>query len=253
MEGHNPFSLAGKTALVTGASSGIGRASAIECSRMGATVVLTARNAERLNETLAALEGSGHSCIAADLCREDDIDRLVAEMPRIDGLVCNAGISRPNLVQFIERQDIMESFDTNAFGSFMLVQKLLAAKKISKGASVVFTSSVAGTYCSYVGSAMYSATKGAIQGYVKAMALDVAPKGIRVNSVIPAIVDTGIFAQQTINLEQLQEMQEDKRRYPLRRFGRPEDVAYAIVYLLSDASAWVTGTGLLIDGGYTLL
>jgi NAD(P)-dependent dehydrogenase (short-subunit alcohol dehydrogenase family) len=253
MEGHNPFSLAGKTALVTGASSGIGRATAIECSRMGAAVVLTARNAERLNETLAALEGSGHSCIAADLCREDDIDRLVAEMPRIDGLVCNAGISRPNLVQFIERQDIMESFDTNAFGSFMLVQKLLAAKKISKGASVVFTSSVAGTYCSYVGSAMYSATKGAIQGYVKAMALDVAPKGIRVNSVIPAIVDTGIFAQQTINLEQLQEMQEDKRRYPLRRFGRPEDVAYAIVYLLSDASAWVTGTGLLIDGGYTLL
>jgi NAD(P)-dependent dehydrogenase (short-subunit alcohol dehydrogenase family) len=255
METRNPFSLSGKTVLVTGASSGIGRATAVECAKMGATMIITGRDATRLNETFEACQAAtaaAHIQITADIAREDEIDRLVENLSKLDGLVCNAGISRPNLVQFIERRDIMETFEINAFAPFLLIQKILSVKKLNRNASVVFTSSVSGVYSSYVGAAMYSASKGAIHGYIKAMALDVAPRGIRVNSVNPAIVDTGIFSAQTINMEELQARGEDTKNYPLRRFGRPEDVAYAIIYLLSDASSWVTGTNILLDGGFLL-
>jgi NAD(P)-dependent dehydrogenase (short-subunit alcohol dehydrogenase family) len=256
MENFNPFSLAGKTILVTGASSGIGRAAAVECAKMGGTMIITGRDRKRLNETFSTISEAAptgaHLQIIADIAREEEIDRLVAELPKLDGLVCNAGISRPNLVQFIEKSDILETFEINAFAPFLLIQRLLSNKKLNKKASVVFTSSVSGVYSSYVGAAMYSASKGAIHGYIKAMALDVAPRGIRVNSVNPAIVDTGIFSAQTINMEELQERGEDTKNYPLKRFGRPEDVAYAIIYLLSDASSWVTGSNIVIDGGFLL-
>jgi NAD(P)-dependent dehydrogenase (short-subunit alcohol dehydrogenase family) len=253
MESYNPFSLTGKTILVTGASSGIGKATAIECSKMGGRLVVTGRDKERLNETFLVLAGEGHQQIIADLAKEEEIDYLVEALPKLDGCVFNAGISRPNLVQYIEKKDIMEVFNVNAFAPFLLIQKIFSDKKINKKASIVFTSSISGAFCSYVGSALYSASKGAIHGYIKAMALDVAPKGIRVNSVNPGIVETGIFSSQTITLEQLQEMKEDTKHYPLKRFGKPEDVAYAVIYLLSDASAWVTGSNLVIDGGYLLL
>jgi NAD(P)-dependent dehydrogenase (short-subunit alcohol dehydrogenase family) len=127
---------------------------------------------------------------------------------------------------------------------------LIQEKKLNKKASVVFTSSISGVFCSSVGGSLYSASKGAINGYMKGLALDLANRGIRVNSVNPGVIETNIFSEDTITSEQLAE---DVKRYPLKRFGKPEEVAYSVVYLLSDASEWVTGSNLLIDGGYTLL
>jgi len=250
MEFYNPFSLAGKTLLVTGASSGIGRAIAVECAKIGANLIITGRNSKRLNETYSVLRGDNHIQLTADLSKEEDIDTLVEALPKLDGCVCNAGINRPLLVQFAEKKDIIETFEINVFSSFLLIQKLLQNKKINKKASIVFTSSVSGVYVSSVGGALYSASKGAVQGYLKGLALDLAGRGIRVNSVNPGEIDTQLFSDDTIAAEQLEE---NKKRYPLKRFGKPEEVAYAVVYLLSDASEWVTGTNLLIDGGYTLL
>jgi NAD(P)-dependent dehydrogenase (short-subunit alcohol dehydrogenase family) len=247
---YNPFSLAGKTILVTGASSGIGRAIAIECAKMGANLIITGRNADRLNETYDALQGDNHILFIADLTKEEDIDALVEVLPKLDGCVNNAGINRPLLAQFVEKKDIFEVFETNTFSTFLLIQKLLQNKKINKKASILFTSSISGVYISSIGSALYSASKGSIHGYLKGLALDLAGKGIRVNSINPGVIETYIFSEDTITTEQLEE---DKKRYPLKRFGKPEEVAYAAIYLLSDASEWVTGSSLLIDGGYTLL
>jgi NAD(P)-dependent dehydrogenase (short-subunit alcohol dehydrogenase family) len=248
MENGNPFSLLGKTILVTGASSGIGRAIAVQCSKMGAQLVITGRNGERLSETAAQLAGECVQIIA-DLSLEADIDALVAALPRLDGCVNNAGIARPQLQQFSQAGDVAEIFATNSFSAFLLCQKLLQNKKLNKGASIVFTNSISGVYCSAVGEALYSATKGAINGYMKGLALEVAGRGIRVNSVNPGVIETNLFNGTSISPE---ELEENKKKYPLKRFGKPEEVAYAVVYLLSDASQWVTGTGLVIDGGYTL-
>lgn len=246
---YNPFTLAGKTVLVTGASSGIGRAAAIECSKMGATVIVTARNEERLSNTLNELEGVGHRMIVCDLSDEADINRLVIELPEIQGLVNNAGFTKISPVQFITTEAINGIFQVNTVAPMMLLQKLLKKKKLRKGASVVFTSSISGICTSTVGISVYAASKGAISAFVRCTALELASKNIRVNAVCPAMVDTGILESGIISKEQLEE---DNKNYPLGRYGTPEDVAWAMVYLLSDASCWVTGDNLVIDGGLTL-
>ena len=148
---YNPFSLEGKTILVTGASSGIGRAAAIECSKMGAKVIITARNEERLLSTLNALDGKGHQMIICDLSNEDAIDKMVSELPEIQGLISNAGYTKIMPVQFISSDDINSIFQVNTVAPMLLLQKLLKKKKIKKGASVVFTSSMAGQGCCSVG------------------------------------------------------------------------------------------------------
>ncbi|MDR2841316.1 MAG: SDR family oxidoreductase [Paludibacter sp.] len=247
---YNPFSLQGKTVLVTGASSGIGRAVAVECAKMGANVVITGRNTERLNETFLALAAGEHLQIVADITTESGINSLVENLPKLDGCVNNAGIAQPLLVQQIEKQDINEVFDINTFAPIVLTQKLLSNKKLNKKASLVFTSSISGVYCSAIGGSLYSASKAAINGFIKGAALDLAGREIRVNSVNPGLIATNIFSEGTVTAEQLDE---EIKRYPLRRFGKPEEVAYAVIYLLSAASEWVTGTNLKIDGGFTLL
>ena len=249
MEQNNPFSLLGKTILVTGASSGIGRAIAVECSKMDAQMIITGRNKMRLNETFASLSGEDHVQITADLSVEQDIENLIASLPKLDGCVNNAGIARQQLLQFSEKKDILDVFETNTFSSFLLIQKLIQNKKLNKNASIVFVSSISGVYCSAVGEALYSASKAAINGYLKGLALETANRGIRVNSVNPGLIETNLFNSFSMPFEVLEEK---KKEYPLKRFGKPEEVAYAIVYLLSDASQWVTGSNLVIDGGYTL-
>ena len=247
---YNPFSLEGKTILVTGASSGIGRAIAIECSRIGATVVITARNEERLNETLSQMEGEGHSIIAADLSNGEERRQLLEKSPILDGLVNCAGIGKTLPFNFVNADALTDVMNVNFTAPALLSADLTKKKKISKNASIVFISSISGIMCSAVGSSIYSASKGAVNGLVKGMALDLAAKGIRVNSVNPGVVETHIFDAGTITTEQLEE---DKKRYPLKRHGKPEEVAYAVIYLLSDASSWVTGSNIVIDGGFTLL
>ena len=245
----NPFSLEGKTVLITGASSGIGRAIAVESSKMGANVIITARNEERLNETLSQMKGVGHSIIVADLNKEDDRLRLIAQSPKLDGLVNCAGIVKTMLFQFIDADSLSEIMNVNFMAPTLLSAQLIENKKLAKKSSIVFISSISGIVCTWAGNSMYSASKGAINGMMKNMALDLAAKGIRVNSVNPGMIETPIFDGGIIDSEQLEE---DKKRYPLKRYGKPEEVAYAVIYLLSDASSWVTGSNIVIDGGYTL-
>jgi len=247
---YNPYSLKGKTIFISGASSGIGKSIAIECSRMGAIMFITGRNTERLDRTFSQLEGNGHIKIVADLHTDDGIKAVVETMPSLDGIVHCAGIAKPMPFQFSGKEVITEVMGINFNSPAILTQQLLKNKKIIKGASIVFISSISGVLCSSVGGSIYSASKGAINGLVKGMALDLAPKMIRVNTVNPGMIDTNIFATGTISEEQLKE---DMNRYPLKRYGKPEEVAFLVIYLLSDASSWVTGSNFLIDGGFTLL
>lgn len=247
---YNPFSLEGKTILVTGASSGIGRASAIECSKLGAKVIITARNQERLKHTLNELEGEGHQLFICDLNDEESIDNMVAELPEIQGLVNNAGFTKILPIQFVNSEDLNSILKVNTVAPVVLLQKLLKKKKLKKGASVVFTSSMAGMGSCSVGNTMYAASKGAISAFIKGAAKELAPKGIRVNTVCPAMVDTGILDAGTITKEQIEA---DIKNYPIGRYGKPEEIAWAMAYLLSDASAWVTGDNMILDGGRSLL
>lgn len=245
----NPFSLEGKTILVTGASSGIGRATAIACSQMGAVVVVTGRNESRLLETLDSLEGSGHQMIVADIANDDQIDYLVDQIPAINGLVNNAGITETCPTQFIKREKLNRVMEVNTIAPILLTQRILKKKKLGKGGSIVFTCSISGTCVCVGGNVLYSASKGAIHGFMKNAALDLAHKGIRVNDVCPGMIDTHILDAGTISEEQLEI---EAQRYPMKRFGKPEEVAYGIIYLLSDASSFVTGSSIVIDGGFTL-
>lgn len=248
-ETFNPFSLNGKTILVTGASSGIGRATAIVCSKMGAKLIITGRNQNRLNQTLAEMEGRGHKSFTADLASEDGRQQLLSSIDKIDGVVHCAGISGHKVFQFLKEQEIQDMFEINFNTPLLLCRDFIKRKKINKGGSIVFITSTSGIISSYLGGSLYSSTKGALNGLIKGMALELAPKDIRVNSVMPSMVSTPIM-----NGGQLtdQQFEEDKKRYPLKRYGYPEEVAYAIVYLLSDASAWTTGTNLLMDGGLSI-
>jgi NAD(P)-dependent dehydrogenase (short-subunit alcohol dehydrogenase family) len=247
---YNPFSLEGKTILVTGASSGIGRAIAIECSKMGADIILTARNEERLKETLSQMEGKDHTIIVADLSNENERKQLVDKSPTIDGLVNCAGLIKTLTFPFITTEALTSVMDVNFTAPVLLSVEMIKRKKISKNGSIVFISSIGGVLIVAIGNSIYNASKGAINGIAKNMALELASKGIRVNCVNPGLIETHIFDTGTITLEQLEE---DKKLYPLKRHGKPEEVAYAVIYLLSDASSWVTGSNLVIDGGFTLL
>lgn len=246
---YNPFSLINKTILVTGASSGIGKATAIECSKMGAKVIITARNEGKLKETLSLLEGDGHQMIIADLFNTDEIDNLVSQLPEINGLVNNAGKTITLPCNFITEEKLADIVSVNMTAPILLFSKLLKKKKLIKGSSVVFTSSINGIKTGSVGSSMYCATKGALSGFVKTAAIEYATKQIRVNCVCPGMINTNILEFGVVTEEQLVE---DAKKYPLGRYGEPKEVAYAIIYLLSDASSFVTGTNLVIDGGFTI-
>lgn len=247
---YNPFSLENKKILVTGASSGIGKAIAIECSKMGARVIITGRNKERLAETYRQLEGEHPAYIVADLSQREDIEQLVAHTDSLNGLVNCAGLTIPKPFKFLQESDIETVMTVNFNAPLLLTQRLVKKKKLEKGASVVFISSISGTKVSYIAGSIYSASKGAINGLCKGLALELAPQQIRVNTVVPGMVETNIVSGGEIAEEQLEI---DRQKYPLKRYGKPEEVAYAVVYLLSGASGWVTGSNLLIDGGYTLL
>lgn len=224
-------------------------ATAIECSMMGAKLVITGRNKERLKQALLQMKGGGHKMIEADLANDDDINRLVDECPNLDGLVNNAGFTITATTQFITRDKLSSVLDVNTLAPILLFQRLLKKKKLQKGSSVVFTGSISGLCCAVLGNVIYSTSKAAISGFVKNAALDLASKGIRINAVAPGMIETHILDNGKIGSE---ELEVDKKRYPMKRYGRPEEVAYGIIYLLSDASSFTTGTILVIDGGFTL-
>lgn len=246
---NNPFSLAGKRILVTGASSGIGRTTALECSRMGALLVLTGRNVERLHETLSTLEGDGHQAIPADLTNTESLASLVENVGKLDGLVLSAGQGNVIPMKLATRQRIEPTFDINYFAPVELVRLLLKKKCIQDGASLVFVASIGGIDSITIGNGVYGASKAALNSTMKFFALELAPKKIRCNSVLPGMVNTSLIKGGALSEEQ---HKADMETYPLKRYGEPQDIAYGIIYLLSDAAAWVTGHSLVIDGGVTI-
>lgn len=247
---YNPYSLEGKTILVTGASSGIGQATAFECSKLGAKVILTARNQQRLMSVFENLEGDGHQLIFADLSNDDDINNLVEQLPKLDGCSYNAGIVMTKPLPFYKKEDVLKMFQTNTFSAVFTIQQLVKKKKMNKNSSVVITTSAGGVYGYTPGNGIYDMTKSALHSFMQTVAIELAQKGIRCNSVNPAMVNTHMAELEAISQEQIEL---DKKKYPLGRYGEARDIALAIVYLLSDASSWVTGTAFKIDGGRNLV
>lgn len=245
---YNPFTLKGKTILVTGASSGIGQATAVECAQMGAEVVITGRDTERLQAT-ADLVGTPKALIAADLTNQEDVERLVAALPPLDGAVLCAGNSTTLPLQFGSREKFDEMFNVNFFAPVELLRLMYKKKVLQKGASVVLIASIGGTHSYMPGNGVYGASKAALNSLMKYAAREYASRKIRVNSICPGMVDTPLIHRGTITEEQLVE---DAKRYPLGRYGKPGDIANGAVYLLSDASSWLTGHDLVIDGGFSI-
>ena len=237
---------------MTGASSGIGQATAVECSKMGAVVAITGRSAERLETTFNLLQGDAHMQYRADLMSENDIDSLADQLPELDGCVHCAGISkgvRP--ISFYKADEMETLFRTNTIAAALLTKSLLKKKKLKRSSSIVFVSSIEGNFKTSIGNGTYGMTKAAISAYARTAALELAPKGIRCNIISPGMVVTPMTAPiGEITEEQLKA---DMERYPLKRYGDPKDIAWGIIYLLSDASCWVTGSILKIDGGITLI
>lgn len=259
----NRFSLEGKTVLVTGASSGIGRAIAVACAEQGARVVLNGRNVSRLEETLNMISNLGflsqearlsqnsnleHCIIAADLTIAEQRSALAEQVPVLDGVVHCAGIGSRVLCKMLEEQDVSRVMQANFEAPVLLQAELLREKKIAKDASIVFIASAAATMPS-VGNAIYSASKAAIIAYAKCLAQELANRKIRVNCISPAMVWTDL-ALVGATEEQLREAEQN---YPLKRYAQPTDIAPMAVYLLSDAAAWVTGSNMELTGGAQML
>jgi len=243
------FSLREKVILITGASSGIGRAVAQQCAAAGATCIITARNQDRLKETLEGLPGEGHQMILSDISLVGGINNLVSNLPKVNGVVCCAGVVETKMLKFTEEDDLQRLFSTNTFSTIRLIRDMVQQKKLNKEASIILVSSISGVRCGYLGGSLYGASKGALEGFIKATALELAPQKIRVNTIMPGMIETPLMADSVIDSEQLEA---DKLRFPLKRYGQASEVGYASVFLLSDATKWITGTSLLMDGGYTL-
>lgn len=241
---NNRFSLSGKTILVTGASSGIGRAIAIACAEAGARLILNGRNQLRLQSTLESLAGEGHEAIQADLTDAEQRTYLVELLPQLDGVVHCAGIGSRVLCKMLEEEDVHHVMNTNFEAPALLQAELLRGKKIAKDASIVFIASAAATMPS-VGNAIYSASKAALIAYAKCLAQELATRKIRVNCISPAMVWTDL-ALVGATEEQLREAEQS---YPLKRYAQPEDIAPMVVYLLSAEAAWVTGSNMELTGG----
>lgn len=244
-----PFSLLGKKILVTGASSGIGQATAIACADMGADVILTARSEERLYETKTLMATGNHRIICADLTVDSDIESIVSTLEQIDGIVLCTGKGLTLPVQFSTRDKFDEIFDVNFFAPIELLRSLYKKKKINKGGSAVAISSLGGTKIFSGTNSIYGSSKAALRSIMKYCAKEFAPRKIRVNCICPGMVDTPLIHRGTVSEEQLKE---DMNRYPLKRYGTPSEIAYAAVYLLSDVSAWMTGQDLILDGGISI-
>ena len=242
----NAFELKGKTVLVTGASSGLGRQTAITASEYGAFVVITGRNTTRLEETYTALKGEGHLQIPADLTVQADIDRLVSALPVLDGLVHSTGISELSPARFISEEVISRTFSISFNASVLLTAGILAKKKLAKGSSsIVFISSISTMY-PFVGGAMYISAKAALEAYARVLTLELASRGTRVNCVSPAFVRTPMLDETAENFSR--EVVDKIEQRQLLGLGDPEDVANTIIYYLSDASKWVSGTNLVLGG-----
>lgn len=239
--------LEGKHILVTGASSGMGKVFSQMIAAEGAVVTLLARNETRLAQTCNSLQGEGHKTVVCDLTDDEQIKAAVSGMETIDGAVFCAGINDYVPLKFVNQSKIDPIFKTNCFSQIILVQSLVKKKLINKGASLVFISSLS-SEIGVPGTLLYASSKAALNSAVRVMATELAPQGIRVNSICPGIVRTEMLSGTNISEDQFIEQEKE---YPLG-LGTPEDVGHAVLFHLSDGSRWLTGQNMIIDGGYSL-
>lgn len=248
----NPFSLEGKNIMITGASSGIGRQCAISCSQMGARVILVARNEERLKETIGQMAGEGHIFYTCNLENMENIPTLVSEtvtnIGKIDGFVHAAGIEKTLPIKLLTSKDYENVYKVNCLSAFEFIHQFSNKKYFNDGGHIVLISSITAVI-GRGGVAAYAASKGAMVSAVRSMALEFSKKKICINCVSPGTILTPLMQNFLSTLSE----EDYKKRvdgFPLG-LGETEDVANACLYLLSDASRWVTGQNLIIDGGYT--
>ena len=247
----NPFSLERKKILVTGAGSGIGRSVCVEASKLGAVVILVDINNESIAKTLEMMTGDNHQCRTCDLSAPVQIENLVSTLDcSLDGIVNCAGIGLTLPFKFSSKEKLDRMMSINFYAPILLSQTIIKKKKISSNASIVYLASIDGTVTGHIGNSIYSATKGAILGSARSQALELASLGIRVNCVSPARVNTPLLKRDNISEEQVKA---NMQLYPMKRYAEPEEIAYYIIYLLSDASTYTTGSNLVIDGGFTII
>lgn len=250
----NPFSLESKNIIVTGASSGIGQQVAISCSKMGARVIMIGRNEERLKGTMSQMVGEGHLFFSFDLNNFEGMKGLVSDIVAVtgplNGVVNCAGISTTNLFKLTKPDELDKFFHTNVYSGYFLTQECTKMGNFSKeGGSIIFFSSIAGSF-GEVGKSTYGMTKAALLNLAKHLACELARKNVRVNSISPGAICT------PINMN-LPHMKDPEKRAALEAqhllgLGETTDIANACIYLLSDASRWVTGTNLFVDGGFSV-
>ena len=239
-----PFDLTGKTILVTGASSGIGRQTCISIANMGGKIIASGRNEERLKETITMLPEDNHKMFKADLTKTSEIEKMVNDLDKINGVVHCAGIVKLLPMKFYTKEYLREFNEINYEAPVLLTKTLHKKRKILNNSSIIFISSIM-SQAGIIGNGLYSGTKGALVAITKVIALELAAKNIRVNCISPGMVKTLLIDDLTFE----KEIEKRIKLHPLG-IGTPEDVANACVYLLSDASRWITGTNLIIDGGY---
>lgn len=250
----NPFSLENKVIIVTGASSGIGAQCAIDCSRMGAKVVLVARNEERLQRTLSQMDGEGHLLLPFDLSVSDGLKEaikgVVEKVGKINGVVNCAGISSVTPLKLVTDELLDQFFHTNVYSAINLSREVTRIGNYDKegGCSIIFFASIMGI-CGDKCKTVYSATKGALISAARSMACELAKNKIRVNVVSPGAIETPINAKLPHMADP--ELRKELEEKHLLGLGECADVSNACIYLLSDASRWITGQNLVVDGGYS--
>jgi NAD(P)-dependent dehydrogenase (short-subunit alcohol dehydrogenase family) len=249
----NYATLTGKTILITGASSGIGRQCAISCSRMGGRLILIALEEDKLEQTISLLEGDNHQFYVQDITKYDRLEPVILasfeKSGPIHGFIHSAGIEMNRPLKILKAENYEKVIAVNAISGFEIIRILSKIKYLPpEGASYVLISSVMGTLGD-IGNIAYCSSKGALLSAGKAMALELASKKVRVNCVLPGVVVTEMSQQLFQNIS------EDSKNMIIKMhplgLGRPEDVANACVFLLSDASRWITGTNFYVDGGYS--
>lgn len=239
----NPYSLDGKTVLVTGASSGLGRQIAVSCARMGAKLVVTGRDAERLSQTHLALEGDGHRSVRADLTVAAEREALADGVQLVDGVVHAAGVQRHVPIKLLSENILRGVLDVNFVAPIMLTQRLLYRNAVATGGSIIFLSSSA-AQTGTAGIGPYSASKAALHGLMRTLAVEQAKRRVRVNCIVPSAVETPLWDPSQLEAQ--------RARHPLG-LGTPDDIANAAIFLLSNASRWITGSELVMDGGVVLV
>jgi short-subunit dehydrogenase len=242
---NNLFDIKDKNILITGASSGIGKEIAINLNALGANVIITGRNEERLNETKNYLVYGSVVSYSCDLSKEDEIKKLVTSLPQLDGVVFCAGVVEYYPIKFINTEKINNIFSVNLNSQILLTQQLVKNKKLKPNGSLVYISSIA-SKIGVAGTALYAASKAGLNGFVKVTASELSGQKIRANSICPGIIQTPMT-------EKAQNVNDDLGKdYPLG-LGETIDVVGPCIFLLSNASKWITGTEIILDGGLTLI